>query len=380
MIHSNQFTTQLNLCKLPQSERYSLPFDCYWDASIFAQERKSIFANQWIGLGRADRLKMPGEYEAFEFCGQALLLVRDQHNVLRLYANTCRHRGSKLLKASGQCQAISCPFHGWTYALDGGLIGRPSAQIDKFDPANFSLIEYNLEQADGFLFAFLGSDEPPKLETQLAGFAKLHQPWSLGDLVTTRRQVFEVGCNWKAFLDVFNEYYHLNNVHPTSIGNIYLKPEVQDKTLGEYASQFGRTSGTGALLESQQQNALPEMGNLGEPWRLGTRYTWIFPNMTFAAGQEAIWVYEVNPINPNSCEVRQSICFPQGTTELIDFEEKAQAYYQRLDAAMDEDIVALENQQKGLQNSPSLQGRFSTLMEANVASFANWYAVKLNDV
>ena len=115
-------------------------------------------------------------------------------------------------------------------------------------------------------------------------------------------------CNWKAFLDIFNEYYHLNNIHPTSIDNLYNKPEESDRTTGDYASQFGFTLGTGALLEAHQSNALPKMENLEAPWNLGA-YSWVFPNMTFAASQEAIWVYEANPITSESCQVRQSICF-----------------------------------------------------------------------
>jgi phenylpropionate dioxygenase-like ring-hydroxylating dioxygenase large terminal subunit len=99
--------------------------------------------------------------------------------------------------------------------------------------------------------------------------------------------------------------------------------------------------------------------------------------MTFAASQEAIWVYEATPISSERCQIRQSICFPKSTTELPDFNERSQAYYQRLDDAMSEDIIALENQHKGLRNSPSLQGRFSTLMEANVTTFAKWYANKV---
>jgi len=104
---------------------------------------------------------------------------------------------------------------------------------------------------------------------QLGNFSELHQPWSMNELVTTRRATFEVQCNWKAFLDVFNEYYHLNNVHPTSIDNLYNKPEEADKTTGDFASQFGFTTGTGALLEADQINALPIMENLEaplEPW------------------------------------------------------------------------------------------------------------------
>ena len=368
---------RIKLCKLPPLQRRSLPFECYWEDSIFTQEQKLIFNNQWLGIGRADRLELPGEYEVFEICTQALLLIRDQDKALRLYANTCRHRGSKLLDGEGQCQAISCPFHGWTYALDGSLrFAKTMSENPNFDFLDYSLIEYDLKEVQGFLFAFLGS-ESTDLDIQLGDFSELHQPWSLNDLITTRRQVFEVQCNWKAFLDVFNEYYHLNNVHPTSIDNLYFKPEDSEIATGDYASQFGLTSGTGALLEIQQLNALPKMANLDEPWSLGARYSWIFPNMTFAASQEAIWVYEANPINSERCQVRQSICFPKSTTELHDFKEKSQAYYQRLDDAIDEDIIALENQQKGLRNSPSLQGQFSKLMEANVATFAQWYANKV---
>jgi phenylpropionate dioxygenase-like ring-hydroxylating dioxygenase large terminal subunit len=368
---------RIKLCKLPPLHRRSLPFECYWEDSILIQEQKLIFSNQWLGLGRADRLETSGEYEVFELCGQALVLIRDQDNILRLYANTCRHRGAKLLDGTGQCQAISCPFHGWTYTLDGNLkYAKTMSENPNFDFSEHSLIEYKLKELQGFLFAFLGN-QPTDLDSQLGDFSELHQPWSLNELITTRREVFEVQCNWKAFLDVFNEYYHLSNIHPTSIDNLYIKPEESDKTTGDYASQFGFTTGTGALLEAHQSNALPKMENLGDPWNLGARYSWVFPNMTFAASQEAIWVYEANPITSQSCQVRQSICFPKNTTELPDFQEKSQAYYQRLDDALDEDIYALENQHKGLNKSPSLQGQFSTLMEANVATFAQWYANKI---
>ena len=377
MNHLERFQAQLKYCKEGVDDRYSLPFISYWDKSIYRQELSSLFCKQWIGLGRCDRLIESGEYEAFDLAGKSLLLIRDKENTLRLFANTCRHRGAKLLKDSGQCQAISCPFHGWTYTLNGDLIAAKSmADTPNFDACDYPLHEYKLQQYCGFLFAHLG-DSPSNLKRHLGGFSVLHQPWNLENLVTTRRRTFEVDCNWKAFLDVFNEYYHLSHVHPTSIGNLYLEPEMAESTTGSYTTQFGRTKGTGALLEKQQQNSLPEIVGLSEPWRQGTRYTWMFPNMAFAAGQEALWLYEANPISPISCRVTQSICFPKSTTMLNDFSEKSQAYYQRLDAAMAEDIVALENQCQGLKNSPNMQGRFSSLMEANVHSFSQWYATHM---
>ena len=205
---------RIKLCTLPPPQRRSLPFECYWEDSILTQEQERIFSNQWLGLGRSDRLENPGEYEVFELCGQALVLIRNQNKELKLYANTCRHRGAKLLDGSGQCQAISCPFHGWTYSLDGNLkYAKTMEENPSFDFAEHSLIEYKLKELQGFLFVFLGKN-PTDLSNQLGNFSELHQPWSMNELVTTRRATFEVQCNWKAFLDVFNEYYHLNNVHP----------------------------------------------------------------------------------------------------------------------------------------------------------------------
>jgi phenylpropionate dioxygenase-like ring-hydroxylating dioxygenase large terminal subunit len=179
-------------------------------------------------------------------------------------------------------------------------------------------------------------------------YTRLGTPWQLRSLVSTRRRRFEVGCNWKAFLEVFNEYYHLKYVHPDSIDGVYARPDPAEATLGAYASQFGETYGTGALLEDQQDHALPTMPGLEGRWAKGARYTWVFPNMTFAAGKESLWVYEAYPLGPHRCEVRQTICFPTDTLRRPDFEERSAHYTHRLDAALEEDVAALENQHKGL--------------------------------
>ncbi len=150
-----------------------------------------------------------------------------------------------------------------------------------------------------------------------------------------------------------------------------------NKTKGSFTSQFGKTSGTGALLEKEQEYALPEMPGLNADVINSVRYTWIFPNLTFAIGNDALWIYEVHPIGPESCKVFQTTCFPETTIKLDRFEKLSKQYYHRMDAAIEEDIPALENQQAGLRNPYAEQGRFSPLLEANVVSFANWYAKKL---
>ncbi len=245
-----------------------------------------------------------------------------------------------------------------------------------FDRAQFGLLELPLAERAGLLFLHLGS-KPGDLDDQLGDFATLHAPWPLQDLVSTRRRNLEVDCNWKAFLEVFNEYYHLRYVHPKTIDGLYQAPDLPDQTSGSYASQFGETSGTGALLREQQEHALPVMPRLEGRWSRGVRYTWLFPNMTFAAGREALWMYEAYPLGPDRCRVTQTICFPPETIAATGFEDRASAYYQRLDAALEEDIVVLERQQRGLASTHARAGPFAARLEPSVAAFAAWYARQL---
>jgi hypothetical protein len=157
---------------------------------------------------------------------------------------------------------------------------------------------------------------------------------------------------------VFNEYYHLPYVHPGTINSLYPEPDSTDDVIGEYTTQFGTTSGNPALLEEQQRQqvqSLPVIKTLDEKQRNGTRYTWVYPNMTFAASTDCLWMYHVYPLNGHSTRVVQTICFPSETILLDDFDAVSQAYYKRFDLAIDEDIPALEKQQVGIQSPYAVQ-------------------------
>lgn len=371
---TTQLTSALMGCKRDAETALSVPPACYVGADITALEIEHIFRGGWISVGRADQVKNPGDYTALDIAGQSLILLRDKAGDVRAFANSCRHRAMRLLDGAGNCRGIRCPFHSWAYRLDGSLVAAP--EMDKaqdFDRAGYGLVTYRAEERLGFVFVCLNPDAL-ELDGVLGDFAQTHMPWPLDTLVTTRRREIKVACNWKAFLEVFNEYYHLPFVHPDSIGDVYASPDPATKVSGAYVSQFGPTDGTGGLLQFEQENALPHMPGLKGRAASGVRYTWAFPNMTFAAGTDALWVYEAYPLGPDSCHVVQTACFPPETLATMGAEAKIAAYHTRLDAALAEDIPALENQQKGLAHPDAQQGRFQPLLESNVAGFAQWYA------
>jgi phenylpropionate dioxygenase-like ring-hydroxylating dioxygenase large terminal subunit len=355
----------------------SIPPHFYRDPEVAAAEVARIFRTTWIGVGRADLVARAGDFAALDVAGQSLVLVRDHDQSLRAFANTCRHRGARLLDGTGTCRSIRCPFHAWRYSLDGRLVSAPHMEeAADFGRLSIGLIEYRAEVRDGFVFVCLNRRAAP-IDVHLGDFSALHAPWPLAALTTFRRRALTVTCNWKAFLEVFNEYYHLPFVHPKSINRLYGRPDAPDATQGAFASQFGATSGTGGLLEDAQANALPAMPGLAGRWAAGVRYTWVFPNMTFAAGADALWVYEAYPLGPDRCHVVQTICFPPETMATPGFAPRAAAYLERADAALEEDIPALENQQRGLACPDARTGALHPLLEPNLTKFATWYAAAL---
>ncbi len=361
----------------PQPEAsHGIPPECYADDTLLPLERAALLRRGWVALGLAGRWREPGDYAAFEIGGVPLIVVRSRAGELKAFANSCRHRGSELLAGSGNCRKIRCPFHWWTYDLDGRLRVYPRMETARdFDPADYGLVEFALACRDGLAFVSF-DDDPPPIDAWLGDFGELHAPWRLADLVVTRLREFDVDCNWKTFIEVFNEYYHLPAVHPDSINWLYPEPDPPEKASGEFVTQFGPTEGAAALLAGAQEEALPVGEGLEGRYRLGTRYTWIFPNLTFAASQDSLWMYQAMPLAANRSRIVQTVAFPSASVALDDFEQRAEHYYRRIDAALDEDLPFLIRQQRGLASPFARPGRFGAL-EPCVGKFAFWYAQRM---
>ncbi len=364
---------------LPDGDRSpGIPPACYADDAILPLERRALFLDGWVGLGRADRWPRGGDYSALDIAGEPVIVLRNGAGELKAFANSCRHRGSRLLDGSGNCDKIKCPFHWWTYDLDGRLkvCSRMHNAVD-FDIADYPLVEFEVAERDGFAWLSF-AESPPSIDDWLGDFSGLHRAWDLQQWRTARLREFDVDCNWKTFIEVFNEYYHLPMVHPQSINWLYPEPDPADDTSGQYTTQFGVTEGAAALLEQAQQFALPVAPGLEGREAMGTRYTWVYPNITFALSQDSMWIYQATPLAADRCRVIQTICFPQASMELPDFEQRAAHYYERIDAAIAEDMPFLLEQQVGLASSFARPGRFSSL-EPSVARFAWWYAQRMLD-
>ncbi|MFT5276195.1 MAG: phenylpropionate dioxygenase-like ring-hydroxylating dioxygenase large terminal subunit [Saprospiraceae bacterium] len=359
--------------KQPAGKASTLPAWCYTDERYLRAEL-ALFRRSWCSAGRVDRVANVGDYAALNVAGVPIIVTRTEENEINVFSNSCSHRGTQLVEGEGNCKAIRCPFHSWAFDLKGNLLGAPNMQdAPDFDPADFGLTLVRSGERDGFLFVNIEGNAMG-LDEWLGDFSDIHTPWNLSDLTTSRYTEFEVDFNWKIFMETFNEYYHLSTVHPSSIDYLYEVPDPADIVMGEYTTQFGAHEGTGGLILDDEDTfrGFPTIASLQGRETAGSRYTWVYPGLTFAASTDSMWMFEVTPLKPNKTLVRMNIAFPNSTLARDDFATHIGQYYERFKVALAEDFIVQEKQQAGYTSPLAKQGRFCERLEPSVANFAHW--------
>jgi glycine betaine catabolism A len=194
----------------------TLPGRYYTSSEIFAEEQEKIFLRGWLCIGRADRIAGPGDYVVHEIGRESVIVLRTQEGELRAYHNVCRHRGTRLCEAhSGRfSETIQCPYHAWTYALDGRLLGAPSTgEFEDFRKSDYPLLPVAVASWEGFLFVNL-SPEPEPFEQAFAPLVDRFSRFNLPGLTVARTIEYDVRANWKLLFQNYSECYHCGPVHP----------------------------------------------------------------------------------------------------------------------------------------------------------------------
>jgi Rieske 2Fe-2S family protein len=205
----------------------ALPASWYLDQAPFVRERERLLYREWFCAGRADQVGRPGSLVVVEVAGESVLLVRTRAGELRAHYNVCRHRGSQVVPcppaAPGGPQAgparkagsLRCPYHSWTYRLEGELLRAPwSEEIDGFDEAALGLRPVGVATWGGFVFLHLTPAEAAPLADQLGPVPDRLRRYPLEALAVGRRLAYRVAANWKLIAENYNECYHCAGVHP----------------------------------------------------------------------------------------------------------------------------------------------------------------------
>ncbi len=359
--------------RLPLERASALPPACYTDENFFRREIERLFLRHWQFVGREEQAETAGRYFCHEGPGGPVFVMRGADGRLRAFANSCRHRGARLLDASGSCKKIVCPYHGWSYDLDGLLLRAPGMEgAEAFDRADFPLQQLPLASWGGFVFVDYRGDAAPLAE-HLGSMRDKFAAHRCEDMRLVGQLEFEIDSNWKLLAENALEAYHTGTVHR--------------ETLGRQQSRAIETAGnwTGLLVEDEASvgtlpgadKPFPHVDGLDGEASGGAYFTLLYPSTQFVFAQDCMWWLAFRPLAVDRTGLTIGACFPQTTIELPGFESRVEPYFDRWRRATAEDNAICERQQLG-QALARAPGRFAG-SEFAVHAFDNWVIDRVVD-
>jgi len=297
----------------------TLPQRYFISPEIFAEEEAAIFSAQWVLVGHQSQIAKAGDYFVQEVAGESLIVARDREGTIRGFYNVCRHRGTRLCEdQSGHSAAIQCPYHAWTYALDGRLIGAPHMDnVEGFEKAEHSLHAVNLALWDGFIFVSL-AHTPMPLEEVFAPLAGKFAHWNLAKLRSAKRLEYDVRANWKLIFENYSECYHCPGVHPMLSKVSPYDSAENDLCEGPFLGGFMSIAKGNSLTMSGNACALPVGDIKGEDHRRVFYYS-IFPNMLLSLHPDYVMVHQLWPQSPERTLILCDWFFHPEAFERADF-------------------------------------------------------------
>jgi glycine betaine catabolism A len=287
----------------------------YTSAEVYEEERERLFFRGWVCIGRAEEVAAPGDYLVRDVAGESVFVVRNRDGELRAFYNVCAHRGTKLLDDEPACgqlgKALKCPYHAWSYDLDGRLLATPNVHEDEqFEREDYPLNRIAVGDHDGFVFVSLG-DDAPALEEWLRNSNETildFERYRMAELRLGRRITYDVAANWKIVVENYNECLHCPTIHPELVQVIPLfrKGEVWDGETRDGGNLMfeGATSFTATGTSD-----LPKFPDLLEP-DYGMYYgIFQFPNLMVNLHPDSVMAYLVYPNGPGRTTVVSEFYF-----------------------------------------------------------------------
>ncbi len=351
---------------LPLTEASNLPARYLRGEEAYKEELERIFYRSWLCVGRSDDLAEVGSFVVRELGDESVIVVRGHDEEVRAFYNVCRHRGSKLIEdASGKVAAIQCPYHSWTYSLEGKLIGSPHTEnLKDFDKNDYPLFSVRAETWGGFVFINFGTDTPP-LKDHLKGIVEKCAKLPLETLKRGGKIEYEVVANWKIICENYSECYHCPTIHPEFNRITYYRSShnyaflTQGETKGAFSGGWMELSeGCDSMTWTGKTNRPPINGTTEDDKRR-IFYFLVFPTMFFSLHPDYLMVHTVWPLNSARSKVTCEWYFEPETMAKPDFDPTDAIKI--WDLVNRQDWHACELAQKGVRSRAYTPGRYTGL-------------------
>ena len=281
--------------------RRTLPGKYYHDKAIYKEEIEKIFYKFWIYACRTEEISSIGDFKIIEVGDESIILVKDKNNKINALFNVCRHRGTQLCaepKGNFETKSIKCPYHAWTYALDGQLIAAPLMKEGHgFSKSDCALHKAHVYVWEGFLFISL-AENPEPFEVQMEALVGKFSNWKMGDLKIAHHIHYELNCNWKLILQNYQECYHCPGVHPLLSKLTPFQSAQHDSSKGAVIGGFMELSEGNASMTMDGELAATPLCDISCDDLKRVYYYSIFPNMLLTPHPDFVLFHHITPHGP----------------------------------------------------------------------------------
>jgi phenylpropionate dioxygenase-like ring-hydroxylating dioxygenase large terminal subunit len=356
----------------PFEKARAMPSSVYTSEAFMEHEITGVFAREWYCVGRADALAEPGDYITAELARQPVVVLRDREGGLRALSNVCLHRMSTMLEGRGRVRALSCPYHGWTYNLDGSLRGAPAMSLNEgFCKESYKLPSVRCEEWLGWVFITLDPEAPPVAE-QLKEVEAMVAGYDMTNYSETFYEEHEWDTNWKVLAENFMESYHLPVCHAGTIGGLS-KLEEMVCPPGEPAFNYHTI-----LKDDKLRIAMahPSNDRLQGEMRRTTFLLAIYPSLMITLTPGYFWYLSLHPKAPGRVHIRFGGGMSDDYKDDADAQDNFVALKTLLDEVNVEDRGCTEKVYAGLSSELARPGHLSHLERPNY-DFAQYLYAKI---
>jgi choline monooxygenase len=353
---------------------HTLASKFYTDPAILEAEKARIFRRAWqlVGtlntpcgesgeqIGARRTIADPETFFTVDVIGEPVVVVRDKQGALRAFSNVCRHRAGPIAQGSGCKNVFRCGYHGWTYTLDGRLIGTPDVEgVEFFDRSTMGMVPLRLETWEQLIFVNFDQNAEP-LSAYLGKIPEHAHGFQFEGLQSVERRDYIIDCNWKVYVDNYLEGYHIPIAHPGLMREIDYANYRTD-TYRYYSQQFAPIRAMNPE-DAGERFYTPGSGGLRE-----ALYFWIFPNLMLNIYPDNLSTNLIVPLSHDKTLTIFEWFFHDAQSEKV--RERIQRAVAFSDEVQQEDIDLCRNVQRGLNSSTYDRGRYSVKRENGVHHF-----------
>ena len=280
----------------------TLPGKYYHSQEIYQEETKKIFYKFWLYACRVDEIPSVGDYKLIQVADESIIVVRGKTNEIKALFNVCRHRGTQLCtEPTGNFKAktIQCPYHAWTYGLDGKLLSAPLMQEGHgFVKEECALHQAGVHVWEGFVFINLDK-KPTPFEVQMEALIGKFADWKMAELRIAHHVRYELNCNWKLILQNYQECYHCPGVHPALTKLTPVQSAQHDVSKGAVIGGFMDLTKIRGSMTMNGEAAAPPVCNVSGVDLQRIYYYSVFPNMLLTPHPDFVLFHHITPLGPD---------------------------------------------------------------------------------